>query len=78
MKIWHKCAIKSMNLVRMRTKKRILAKSTTYVLKTHPNEERDPQSDEKEDFKSWLGELRKLDPFRNGRWDDLEKTLLRS
>ena len=23
----------------------------------------------------WLGQLRKLDPLRNGRWDDLSKTL---
>lgn len=27
---------------------------------------------EKEDCKLWLEELRKLDPMRGGRWDDLE------
>ncbi|KAH7407214.1 geranylgeranyl transferase-like protein type II alpha subunit [Cadophora sp. MPI-SDFR-AT-0126] len=40
-------------------------------------EERDPQPDEKAVFGAWLEELRKLDPFRSGRWDDLEKSLLR-
>lgn len=39
--------------------------------------ERDPEPDEKDDCKTWLAELRKLDPFRNGRWDDLEKSLRR-
>ncbi|KAG4430503.1 hypothetical protein IFR05_014008 [Cadophora sp. M221] len=38
-------------------------------------EEREPQVDEKADCKAWLEELRKLDPFRSGRWDDLEKSL---
>ncbi|KAI6714721.1 hypothetical protein JHW43_002802, partial [Diplocarpon mali] len=38
-------------------------------------EEREPLLQEKQDCKAWLSELRKLDPFRNGRWDDLEKTL---
>lgn len=27
------------------------------------------------DLQDWLDRLRKLDPLRNGRWDDLEKTL---
>ncbi|KAH7357194.1 geranylgeranyl transferase-like protein type II alpha subunit [Rhexocercosporidium sp. MPI-PUGE-AT-0058] len=37
--------------------------------------ERDPQADEMSDCKIWLEELRKLDPFRSGRWNDLEKSL---
>lgn len=37
-------------------------------------EEREPQVDERADCKAWLEELRKLDPFRSGRWDDLEKS----
>lgn len=28
-----------------------------------------------EDVRKWLVELRKLDPLRKGRWDDLEKSL---
>ncbi|RDW75741.1 hypothetical protein BP5796_06562 [Coleophoma crateriformis] len=36
-------------------------------------EERSPMSDELQDCKTWLAELRKLDPLRRGRWDDLEK-----
>lgn len=35
-------------------------------------EERAPDSDEKQDCIAWLAELRKLDPDRSGRWDDLE------
>jgi len=38
-------------------------------------EEREPDCDEKQDCKAWLAELRKLDPMRNGRWDDLEESL---
>ena len=38
-------------------------------------EERQPRDDEKEDCRSWLAELRKLDPFRAGRWDDLDNSL---
>ncbi len=37
--------------------------------------EQDPGPDEKQDCRAWLGELRKLDPFRSGRWDDLENSL---
>ena len=37
--------------------------------------ERQPREDEKEDCRSWLAELRKLDPFRVGRWDDLNTFL---
>jgi geranylgeranyl transferase type-2 subunit alpha len=29
----------------------------------------------KEEVQIWLVELRKLDPLRKGRWDDLEKSL---
>jgi geranylgeranyl transferase type-2 subunit alpha len=33
------------------------------------------QDEERNDVVNWLGKLRKLDPMRNGRWDDLEKQL---
>ncbi|PBP22030.1 geranylgeranyl transferase type 2 alpha [Diplocarpon rosae] len=38
-------------------------------------EAREPLLEEKQDCRAWLAELRKLDPFRKGRWDDLEKSL---
>jgi geranylgeranyl transferase type-2 subunit alpha len=38
---------------------------------------REPDIDEKQDCKTWLEELRKLDPLRSGRWDDLEQSLIR-
>lgn len=38
-------------------------------------EERAPEQDESQDCKAWLEELRKLDPGRSGRWDDLKKSL---
>ncbi|KAF8856427.1 geranylgeranyl transferas-like protein type II alpha subunit [Acephala macrosclerotiorum] len=38
-------------------------------------EERDPDRDEKQDCQAWLAELRKLDPLRSGRWDDLDESL---
>ncbi|KAI1003924.1 hypothetical protein K3495_g4285 [Podosphaera aphanis] len=38
-------------------------------------EGRDLLPEENESCKTWLQELRKLDPFRKGRWDDLEKIL---
>lgn len=38
-------------------------------------EERKPDLDERQDCATWLAELRKLDPDRSGRWDDLEKSL---
>jgi geranylgeranyl transferase type-2 subunit alpha len=38
-------------------------------------EERVPESDEKQECETWLAELRKLDPDRGGRWDDLEIAL---
>lgn len=34
-----------------------------------------PQMKELEECRSWLEELRKLDPLRSGRWDDMEKSL---
>jgi geranylgeranyl transferase type-2 subunit alpha len=46
-----------------------------YTLALCEMEERQPQDDEKEDCKSWLVELRKLDPLRAGRWDGLENSL---
>ena len=46
-----------------------------YTLALCEMEERRPQADEKEDCKFWLEELRKLDPLRTGRWEDLENTL---
>ncbi|KAH8756829.1 geranylgeranyl transferase-like protein type II alpha subunit [Hyaloscypha finlandica] len=38
-------------------------------------EERAVDSDERQDCATWLTELRKLDPDRSGRWDDMEKSL---
>jgi geranylgeranyl transferase type-2 subunit alpha len=38
-------------------------------------EERRPVADKREECMTWLAELRKLDPLRAGRWDDLENTL---
>ncbi|TVY15448.1 Geranylgeranyl transferase type-2 subunit alpha [Lachnellula arida] len=43
-----------------------------YTLDLSQMEERQPRPDEKQDCILWLAELRKLDPLRNGRWDDLE------
>jgi len=37
-----------------------------------------PRQDEVEDLKSWTAEVRKLDPLRHGRWDDLEQRVLSS
>ena len=34
------------------------------------------QEEELQLRRRWLTQLRKLDPLRNGRWDDLEKSLL--
>ena len=31
--------------------------------------------DRKDQILSWLGELKKLDTLRNGRWQDLERSL---
>lgn len=38
-------------------------------------EEGDGEPDARQNCRIWLAELRKLDPFRSGRWDDLEKSL---
>jgi geranylgeranyl transferase type-2 subunit alpha len=46
-----------------------------YTLALCEMEERQPGVDEKADCVAWLGEVRKLDPCRGGRWDDLENTL---
>ncbi|KAE8450862.1 hypothetical protein EG329_005775 [Mollisiaceae sp. DMI_Dod_QoI] len=46
-----------------------------YTIALCQMEERDPDCDEKQDCKAWLAELRKLDPMRSGRWDDLEESL---
>lgn len=43
-----------------------------YSLALCEMEERRPRPDEKQDCIFWLIELRKLDPLRKGRWDDLE------
>jgi geranylgeranyl transferase type-2 subunit alpha len=44
-----------------------------YTLALSVVEERVPSADEKRDLKTWLGQLRKLDPMRNGRWHDVER-----
>jgi geranylgeranyl transferase type-2 subunit alpha len=46
-----------------------------YTMALCQMEQRMPGFDEKQDCAAWLAELRKLDPFRSGRWDDLEKSL---
>ncbi|PQE17173.1 hypothetical protein CJF32_00009024 [Rutstroemia sp. NJR-2017a WRK4] len=46
-----------------------------YTLAVCEMEERLPGHDEVEDCKAWLSQLRKLDPMREGRWNDLEKSL---
>jgi len=46
-----------------------------YTLSLCHMEGREPDVDEKQDCQTWLAELRKLDPLRSGRWDDLHKTL---
>lgn len=38
-------------------------------------DERQPQEEEFQDSMAWLNELRKLDPLRQERWDDLERSL---
>lgn len=46
-----------------------------YTLSLCQMEQRQPSNYEKQDCQTWLAELRKLDPLRSGRWDDLHKTL---
>lgn len=36
-------------------------------------EARSPSEEEKGSLRDWLAKLRKLDPMRNGRWDDFEQ-----
>ncbi|KAJ4424259.1 Rab geranylgeranyltransferase [Gnomoniopsis sp. IMI 355080] len=38
-------------------------------------EKRRPSSDEESALRTWLSKLRKLDPLRNGRWNDIGKQL---
>jgi geranylgeranyl transferase type-2 subunit alpha len=33
--------------------------------------QQEPTDDEQMDLKDWLAQMRKLDPLRKGRWDDL-------
>jgi geranylgeranyl transferase type-2 subunit alpha len=46
-----------------------------YTVELCGMEERSLQDDEKKDCRLWLAEIRKLDPSRAGRWDDLEISL---
>ncbi|TGO77449.1 hypothetical protein BELL_0108g00210 [Botrytis elliptica] len=49
-----------------------------YTLAVCEMEMRLPEHDEVQDCKAWLSELRKLDPMRAGRWDELEVILRKS
>ncbi|KIN02621.1 hypothetical protein OIDMADRAFT_195222 [Oidiodendron maius Zn] len=46
-----------------------------YTLALSRMQNRQPLEVDKEECRSWLAELRKLDPLRSGRWDDVEKSL---
>lgn len=46
-----------------------------YTVALSALEGRQPSSDEKAQLESWLSTLRKLDPMRHGRWEDVEKGL---
>lgn len=46
-----------------------------YTVALSALEGRQPSSDEKVQLESWLSTLRKLDPMRQGRWEDVEKGL---
>ncbi|KAJ9143366.1 Geranylgeranyl transferase type-2 subunit alpha [Pleurostoma richardsiae] len=46
-----------------------------YTLALCQLEERAPDEQEKRCLTEWLESLRKLDPMREGRWNDLEKTI---
>jgi geranylgeranyl transferase type-2 subunit alpha len=46
-----------------------------YTLALSQMQNRQLHEVEKEECRSWLTELRKLDPLRSGRWDDVEKAL---
>jgi len=43
-----------------------------YTLSACELDGREPDDNQKQDLQTWLAELRKLDPLRAGRWDDLE------
>lgn len=44
-----------------------------YTLYLCQLQERKPNEQEEKDLKGWLGNLKKLDPMRSGRWADLER-----
>jgi geranylgeranyl transferase type-2 subunit alpha len=44
-----------------------------YTLSLCHLEGRGLDDDEKAELRSWLGQLRKLDPMRKGRWSDVER-----
>lgn len=46
-----------------------------YTVALSRMQSRQPLDSEREECKAWLAELRKLDPLRAGRWDDVEKSL---
>lgn len=46
-----------------------------YTLALSRMRSRQPRDEEKEECRAWLAEVRKLDPFRAGRWDDVEMEL---
>lgn len=46
-----------------------------YTLAIIALQEREPAINEMNDLEGWLGQLRTLDPSRNGRWYDLDKQL---
>jgi geranylgeranyl transferase type-2 subunit alpha len=46
-----------------------------YTLALCELDERKPDDDEQVDLQTWLGQLRKLDLLRAGRWDDMEDLL---
>lgn len=46
-----------------------------YTMSLCKMEGREPQPEDRASCETWLTELRKLDPFKKGRWDDLEKSL---
>lgn len=48
-----------------------------YTLAVAKMEERPLAENERIDAQAWLAQLRKLDPKRNGRWDDLEMEHIR-
>jgi geranylgeranyl transferase type-2 subunit alpha len=46
-----------------------------YTMGLSQLETREPSADEKSDIMKWLTKLRALDPMRNGRWSDVERSL---